>query len=134
MFGAAIEKQIGHLRFTIFFLFCGLLANLIQAISEPGSPVAIAGASTAVASQMGAYIRLQQTNKAQISIQFHTNFFSHIQLPAILVLIIWFLFQLFIGVGQIGTVQIQVGGVALFGQISGFLVGFSLIKVFNKPT
>ncbi len=134
LFGPSIEQAIGSLRFGLLFLLCGTAANLLQAISEPTSPVAIAGANFAISSLIGASIRPLQTNKPKISIPIQTNLFPHIQLPAILLILLWFVLQLLIGIAQIGTVQIQTGGDVLFGQISGFLLGFSLISVFNKPT
>ena len=132
IFGDQLEARLGHVRFLLFYLLCGLLASSAQVIVEPTSPVAIAGASGAIAGLLGGFAKLLLTSTKTTSIQIPTFFFPTIQLPAILVLIVWFLIQFFNGVAQVGTTQLQTGGVAFFAHIGGFVAGFLLIRIFRN--
>ncbi len=137
IFGNNIEDVMGHVKFVVFYVLCGLLAALSHAAIDSGSTVPMVGASGAISGILGAYILLYPRARVLVLIPF--GFFSQmIYIPAGIVLGLWFLMQLFSGGMSIGN---QGGGVAFFAHIGGFVVGMALIpffkhshvKFFNPP-
>jgi len=126
IFGNNIEDVMGHIRFFIFYLICGVAASLAHIVMETGSRIPMIGASGAVAGILGAYILLFP--KARIlCLMFLFYFIRLIYVPALVVLGFWFILQVFYA----GVVGAQ-GGVAWFAHIGGFITGFILIKLFRK--
>lgn len=129
VFGDNIEDYLGHVRFIIFYLICGVIAAFAQIIIGPFSGIPVIGASGAIAGVLGGYLLLFPANRVITLIPLF--FFFRVQLPAILVLGFWFVIQFFNGVMQVGTMQFQDGGVAFFAHIGGFVAGFILIRIFG---
>jgi membrane associated rhomboid family serine protease len=128
VFGDNIEDRLGHGRYLLFYLACGLLATLAHAVVNPGSTVPSIGASGAIAGVLGAYILLFP--RARVTTLIPIFFFITIrEIPAIFVLGIWFVMQLFVGVGSLGAVDQAGGGVAYFAHIGGFVAGMLLVVV-----
>jgi membrane associated rhomboid family serine protease len=117
IFGNNVEDHLGHVRFLAFYLVCGLLATAAFTAVNAGSPITIVGASGAIAAVLGAYLLLYPT--ARVRVLFLPLFFLSIRMPALLVLGLWFVFQLqdfeAAGVG---------GGVAYLAHVAGFVAGF----------
>jgi len=126
IFGDNIEDRLGHFRYLVFYLACGFAATLAHAIVNPGSRLPSIGASGAIAGVLGAYIllfpRVRVTTLIPIFI-----FIIVREVPAIFVLGIWFVFQLFVGVSSLGVSPEQAGGVAYFAHIGGFVAGMILV-------
>jgi membrane associated rhomboid family serine protease len=122
VFGNNIEDRLGRLRFLPFYLLCGVLAALTQALVNPSSQAPLIGASGAIAGVLGAYILLFPTARVWTYI---APFFV-LPIPAWVTLGLWFLFQLLYAGGstQAG------GGVAYFAHIGGFIAGLLLIRPF----
>jgi membrane associated rhomboid family serine protease len=119
IFGDNLEDEMGHFGFAAFYLVSGVVATLAQYISEPNSPVAVIGASGAIAGVMGGYLLLYP--KAKVDVLFIiVIFFRIIPIPAWIVLMVWFGMQVFSGVSA------SDGGVAYWAHIGGFIAGFIL--------
>jgi membrane associated rhomboid family serine protease len=121
IFGDNVEDRFGHLRFLAFYLFCGALAVFGQVSMNPDSLVPMIGASGAIAGVMGAYFVLYPHSRVLTAV-FIFFFLDLVEIPAIFFLGIWFLMQLFSGVGSIGA-SAAGGGVAFWAHISGFVAG-----------
>ena len=127
IFGDNIEDRLGHVRYVIFYFACGVVATLAHAFSSPASAIPAIGASGAIAGVLGAYLILFP--HAQVTTLIPLLFIITIrQIPAVLILGLWFVLQLFSGVGSLGVTDAQdVGGVAYFAHIGGFVAGMLLI-------
>jgi len=134
IFGDNVEDRMGHGRFLVFYLLCGVAAALAQTITAPDSVVPMVGASGAIAGVMGAYFVLYPKSRIVTLIPLFF-FFQVIEVPAILFLGIWFLMQFLSGVGSIvSTVGGgPAGGVAFWAHVAGFVAGISGVVVFRRP-
>lgn len=131
IFGDNIEDRLGHTRYLLFYLLCGFLATFAHAIFSPGSRIPAIGASGAIAGVLGAYLILFP--RAQVMTLLPIFVFITIrEIPAIIILGLWFVLQLFSGVGSLGVRDAQdMGGVAYFAHIGGFVAGMLLIALFG---
>jgi membrane associated rhomboid family serine protease len=129
IFGDNIEDRLGHGRYLIFYLACGFLATLAHAFFSPGSRVPAIGASGAIAGVLGAYLILFP--HARVLTLIPIFFFITLrELPAVILLGLWFVLQLFSGVGSLGVTDAQdLGGVAYFAHIGGFVAGLILVAL-----
>ncbi|MDC4222904.1 MAG: rhomboid family intramembrane serine protease [Candidatus Manganitrophus sp.] len=127
IFGNNIEDVMGHVRFIFFYIVCGVLAAYSHALTEPGSRVPMIGASGAVSGVLGAYLLLFPHAKVLTLVPIGF-FIQIIRIPAVLVLGIWFLVQTVSGLFSGG----QLGGIAWFAHVGGFLAGMALIYPFKK--
>jgi membrane associated rhomboid family serine protease len=126
LFGNNVEDSMGRLRFTWFYLLCGLAAALTQVFAMPTSAVPMVGASGAISGVMGAYVVLYP--HARVFTLVPIGFFlTSFALPAWLMLGYWILLQVFGGLGA------GEGGVAFWAHIGGFVAGVVLIKLFARP-
>jgi membrane associated rhomboid family serine protease len=119
VFGNNVEDRLGRLVFIGFYLLGGLAAMLLELAFDAGSTLPTVGASGAIAAVLGAYLVLFPRARVTTLVIFF--FITWIQLPAAVVLIGWFVLQLFSGVGQLGT-DVS-GGVAYWAHIGGFAFG-----------
>ena len=134
IFGDNVEDRMGHGRFLVFYLLCGVAAALAQTITAPDSVVPMVGASGAIAGVMGAYFVLYPKSRIVTLIPLFF-FFQVIEVPAILFLGIWFVMQFLSGVGSIVTTAGggSAGGVAFWAHVAGFVAGISGVIVFRRP-
>ncbi len=128
IFGDNVEDILGHGRYLLFYLLCGVAAAAVQVLASPDSRVPVIGASGAIAGVMGGY--LVKFPRARIlTLIFIVFFFTTVELPAVLMLAYWFLIQLFSGVGSIGYAASSQGGIAWFAHVGGFLAGMLLVRL-----
>jgi membrane associated rhomboid family serine protease len=120
IFGNNVEDALGHTRFVVFYLVAGVVAALVQFSYDPGASVPMIGASGAVSGILGAYLLLFPTARVKTLI-FILFFITTVEIPAILLLTVWFLVQILFSHGQ---------GVAWFAHIGGFIFGLLTIKIF----
>ena len=133
IFGDNIEDRIGHFRYAIFYLVCGVLAGLAHVFAtvvfagnnEMSLLVPSLGASGAISGVLGAYILLFPTNRVVVLL----GWFA-MPMPAFVAIGLWFVFQLISGLGVLGSGS-QQGGVAYAAHIGGFIAGLILIKIFE---
>lgn len=127
LFGDNVEDAMGHFRYLLFYLLGGLLASAIHIFTSPGSQIPTLGASGAIAAALGAYLILYPRSRVLSLIPL--GFFLRLTMvPAIIVLGLWFVLQLFQGILALGGPD--VGGVAFWAHIGGFAAGFVLAKLF----
>jgi len=131
IFGDNVEDRIGHARYLVFYLACGFIATFAHALFSPGSRLPSIGASGAIAGVLGAYLVLYP--HARVLTLIPILFFITLrELPAVLILGLWFVLQLFSGVGSLGVRDAQdMGGIAYFAHIGGFVAGVALIGLFG---
>lgn len=131
IFGDNVEGRLGHAGFAAFYIICGLVAGVAHYALAPLDPTPTVGASGAIAGVLGAYIVCWP--RARVLVLVPILFFFHlIEMPALIVLGMWFLFQLFGGAASLG-VRYSHGGVAYGAHIGGFLAGTVLIKLWPFP-
>lgn len=124
IFGNNVEDRLGHLGFLVFYLVGGLVAGAVQVAADPSSTVPVIGASGAIAAVLGAYVVLWPRARV-LSLVYFGLFFQLIQVPAIVLLGIWFAVQI-AGAVMASGASAAAGGVALFAHIGGFLAGVVL--------
>jgi membrane associated rhomboid family serine protease len=132
IFGDQIEDRLGHIRYAIFYLVCGVLASLAHVFAtaalagnDQSMMIPSLGASGALSGVLGGYILLHPSRRVTVLMfRFLT------QVPAYVAIGIWFLFQLISGLGMLGAGS-QQGGVAYAAHIGGFIAGLVLIKFFD---
>jgi membrane associated rhomboid family serine protease len=127
VFGNNVEDSMGHARYLLFYIFCGLGAAAAQTLVNPASPIPMVGASGAISGVMGAYIVLYPRVRVHMLV-FLGIFITRIVVPAYLMLGYWFLLQL-IG----GGLASGEGGVAFWAHAGGFVAGALLIHIFRDP-
>ena len=128
IFGDNIEDILGHGKYILFYLLCGVVAALAQVAASPNSRIPTVGASGAIAGIMGAYM-IKFPHSRILSLVTIVFFFTTVEIPAWIMLIYWFVIQFFSGVGTLGASQASQGGVAFFAHIGGFVAGIALIAV-----
>jgi membrane associated rhomboid family serine protease len=132
IFGDNVEDELGHLRYALFYLVCGLVASLAHvfttvAFSGAGGEEALIpslGASGAISGVLGGYIMLHPHRRVTVIL-----FRMLTQVPAYVAIGLWFLFQIISSLGALGE-GTQTGGVAYAAHIGGFIAGLLLIKPF----
>ena len=132
IFGDNVEDRVGHGRFIVFYLFCGIAAALGQVAVDPGSMLPTIGASGAIAGVMGAYFVLYPHSRVLTLLPL-IIIWEIVELPAIVLLGFWFLLQLF----SAGTIAMTAsshgsGGVAFMAHVAGFIFGMIAVFVFRK--
>jgi len=135
IYGRNVEDIMGSSRFALFYILCGLAAALVHIFFNPFSRVPTVGASGAIAGVMGAY--LIKFPRARIITLVPIFFFiTTLEVPAVLLLVYWFIIQFFSGFMTIGYSQVSQGGVAWFAHVGGFVTGMLLVSVLvpRKPS
>ncbi len=125
VFGDNIENRLGHIRYAIFYLCCGVAAALAQILMQTDSIIPMLGASGAISGVLGGYLLLFPRRSVRAII---FNFFTTV--PAYVALGIWIIYQIVLGyLTPPGT-----GGVAYAAHIGGFIAGLVLVKIFAIGT
>lgn len=129
IFGDNVEHRMGHFRYLVFYLLCGILASLAHVITTTAfgdnALVPSLGASGAISGVLGGYIVLYPRRQVRvILLQLLTT------VPAIVAIGLWFAFQLISGLGLLGG-GTQEGGVAYAAHVGGFVAGLVLVKLFT---
>jgi len=130
IFGDNVEDRMGHGRFLVFYLICGIAAGLGHLVVGLDSPVPTIGASGAIAGVMGAYFVLYPQSRILTLVPI-IFFIQIIEIPALFFLAFWFILQLFSGVGSL-ALSSHVGGVAFWAHIAGFAAGLVLVWPFRR--
>ena len=127
IFGDNVEDRLGKGRYLLFYLACGVAATLAHAFFSSGSRIPAIGASGAIAGVLGAYLLLYPHARVMTIIPIFF-FITVREIPAVIILGLWFVLQIFSGVGSLGVPDAQnMGGVAYFAHIGGFVAGMILI-------
>jgi membrane associated rhomboid family serine protease len=129
VFGNNVEDSMGHARFAVFYLLCGLVAAALQMVFSPGSGIPMVGASGAIGGVMGAYVVLYPRVNVHMLLWFGL-FVTTFTIPAVWMLGYWFVLQM---VGGVVTLDAEGGGVAFWAHVGGFAAGAVLIFLFRNP-
>jgi membrane associated rhomboid family serine protease len=130
VFGNNVEDSMGRFTYLAFYLLAGLVAVYSQAALDTSSTVPTIGASGAVAGVLGGYALLHPAARV-LTLIFIIFFVTFIEIPAFVLLGVWFLLQFLPAVGQVATPEIGAGGgVAYFAHVGGFIFGLAAIKLF----
>lgn len=124
IFGDNIESTLGHGKFLLFYVICGVVAGLTQVLINPASNIPMVGASGAISGVLGAYLLRYPHARIKIFFWFFI-FIRQFWIPAGYLLGFWFFIQISNGLGSLGF-QAE-GGVAWFAHIGGFLAGFFML-------
>lgn len=127
IFGDNVEDAMGHVRFAVFYVLCGLMAAAAQVVSNPESAVPMVGASGAIGGVMGAYIILYPRVHVHLLI-FLGFLVTTVAVPAVLMLGYWLAIQLLSGLASVGAHGV---GVAFWAHVGGFVAGAVLVPLFR---
>jgi membrane associated rhomboid family serine protease len=120
IFGDNIEHRLGHLRFLVFYLVCGLAAGLAHILTNAGSAIPTVGASGAISGVLGGYLVMYPRNRVYVM-----TYGGVATVPAVLMLGLWILLQFVNGIGAVANTP-ETGGVAYVAHIGGFIAGAAL--------
>ncbi|HVO42738.1 MAG TPA: rhomboid family intramembrane serine protease [Aggregatilineales bacterium] len=129
-FGPEVEDTMGSVKYLVFYLIGGLVANFAQIVIDPGSTIPTLGASGAIAAVMGAFILAFPQDRIK-TVLIIGIFVDITVIPAVILLGFWFILQFF---GQIGSIAgVQNGeGVAYVAHIAGFIYGAITWRLFES--
>ncbi|MCI0706288.1 MAG: rhomboid family intramembrane serine protease [Ignavibacteriae bacterium] len=131
VFGDNVEDKLGHGRYALFYILCGLGATVAHIVISPNSPIPTVGASGAISGVLGAYLLMFP--RARVVTVIPIFFFLQVaELPALVVLGLWFVLQFFNGLASLGPETAGMGGVAWWAHIGGFVAGLGLVLPFRK--
>ena len=130
IFGDNIEDRLGHLRYLLFYLVCGIVASLSHIATNFNSQIPSIGASGAIAGVMGAYMFLFPKARVKTLVILFI-FIQIVRIPAVIILGYWILIQVLSGFAEFGS-RNGGGGIARFAHIGGFAAGFILIVMMRK--
>jgi membrane associated rhomboid family serine protease len=128
IFGPTLEDRLGRLRFPLFYLAGGVVALAAQVLVDPNSTAPTLGASGAIAAVLGAYILLYPRARV-LTLIFIIFFVTIVELPALVLLGVWFLTQLWFGAAGLASPVGSGEGVAYFAHVGGFLFGLLVIRL-----
>jgi membrane associated rhomboid family serine protease len=140
VFGRNVECALDHGRFLAFYVVCGVIGGLVYTASDAASVLPCLGASGAISGVLGAYVAIQPLNSISIWFGFYIGV---IQLPAFVVIGIWFLFQYLAAFQSLEFAGTTLGGTAYWDHLGGFVAGIGTIWAMiaylkyqqaNKPT
>jgi membrane associated rhomboid family serine protease len=133
-FGDNVEDRLGHLRYLVFYLLCGIGANIVYALFNSGSTIPLLGASGAIAGVLGGYLALHTFGSQVKGFLLIIVVLVRINLPAIVFIGYWFLLQLFSTVAALGVTE-KSGGVAFLAHVAGFIIGLILapLMLLGRP-
>jgi membrane associated rhomboid family serine protease len=129
-FGPQVEDAMGSVRYVIFYLLGGVAATCAQILVDPTSTVINLGASGAIAAVMGAFLVMYPTDQIRTIVVFRWSYDVTL-VPAIVMIGLWFISQLFSGIGAI--VEVQSDGVAYMAHIGGFVFGAVSCWLLERP-
>lgn len=122
IFGNNVEDRLGRPLFLAFFLVAGVIAAFAQVAVDPSSELPLVGASGAISAVLGCYLVLFPGARI-MSLVFLIVVFQIISVPAVVLLVFWFVLQVLDGFLALGSAQATTGGVAFFAHIGGFVAG-----------
>lgn len=129
VFGDNVESAMGHVKYLLFYLLCGVAAALAQVFIDPTSTVPAVGASGAIAGVLGAYV-LFYPDAAVKTLIFLGIFFTITNVSALILIGLWIVLQVISGLAELGAASS--GGVAYFAHIGGFLIGLVIASLFRE--
>jgi membrane associated rhomboid family serine protease len=130
IFGDNVEDRMGHFKYLLFYLISGFAAAFAQIIINLYSTIPMVGASGAISGVLGAYILFFPRSRILTLVPIFF-FIQLVEIPAAILLLLWFIIQFFSGVASVAITQ-NTGGVAFWAHIGGFVAGLILSRFFQK--
>ena len=130
IFGDNVEDRLGHVRFLVFYLLCGIVAGITYIVVNASSDIPSIGASGAIAGVLAAYLRLFPHAQVRTLI-FIGPLVLVPRIAAAFLIIFWFATQFLSGILSLGATSEQTSGVAVWAHIGGFIAGLILLEVFR---
>jgi membrane associated rhomboid family serine protease len=132
IFGDNVEDRLGHFTFLTFYILCGLGAGIVHTVLNSYSAIPSVGASGAIAGVLGAYL-ISYPHARVLTLIPIFMFIQVIEVPALIVLGMWFVIQFLNGAASLATTAAtEGGGVAWWAHIGGFVIGMVLLGLFPK--
>lgn len=131
IFGDNVEDKLGHVRYFFFYLLCGLAASSLHIYITPTSTLPTVGASGAISGVLGAYVLMFPKARVLTLIPIFI-FIQLAELPAYIIIGLWFVLQFFNGVLSLGYTTSSMGGVAWWAHVGGFVAGLILVFPLKK--
>ncbi len=131
VFGDNVEDKLGHGRYLLFYVLTGLAASFAHIAIDPLSEIPTVGASGAISGVLGAYLLMFPGARVVTLIPVFM-FLQVAELPALVVLGLWFVLQFFNGLASLGYETAGMGGVAWWAHVGGFVAGLILVKPFRR--
>jgi len=133
IFGNNVEDAMGHARFFIFYVLCGVAAVFAQVLPNPGSIIPMVGASGAISGVLGAYMLLYPRARVLLGLPLGFLIVELGRFPAVWVLAIWFVMQLLMGgLSLTHAPGTEEGGIAFGAHAGGFVAGLLLVTLFKR--
>jgi membrane associated rhomboid family serine protease len=126
IFGDNVEDFYGHFTYLVFYLVCGVGAGLLHVLFNWNSMLPSLGASGAISGVMGAYLILYPRSRVLTLV-----FIFLIPIPAVVILVLWFVMQFVSGVSSLGM-GVASGGVAWWAHVGGFLLGMAITALARR--
>jgi rhomboid family protein len=133
VFGNNIEDRLGRVKFVLFYLLAGLIAVYTQALIDPASTAPTIGASGAIAGVLGAYALLFPKARV-LTLIFIIFFVTLVEIPALILLAVWFILQFVPALGQVAVESGGGQGIAYFAHVGGFVFGLAVAAVMLSAT
>lgn len=131
IFGDNVEDNMGHLKYLLFYLICGVAAGAAHILFNVSSRTPSLGASGAIAGVLAAYLVLFPHARVRTLVIFF-GFITFTRVSAVLLIGLWFALQLFQGLAELGNRTAEGGGVAVWAHVGGFVAGFLLVFLFRS--
>jgi membrane associated rhomboid family serine protease len=130
IFGDNVEGRMGHFRYLVFYILCGLIAALFQFVTNIHSVIPMVGASGAISGVLGAYMTFYPRSRILTLVPVFF-FIQFIHIPAAVFIFIWFILQFLSGLGTLNAPK-ESGGIAFWAHIGGFVAGLLLARFFDR--
>lgn len=130
-FGDNVEDRLGHLRYLLFYIICGIGASVVHIVLNPDSTIPALGASGAVAGVLAGYLVFHPRGTVR-GLFFLWIFITRLDLPAAVFIGFWFFIQLFNGLTSLGVATSETAGVAFWAHVGGFLTGLILAPLLQQ--
>lgn len=130
IFGDNVEGRMGHFRYLVFYIVCGLIAALFQFVTNIHSVIPMVGASGAISGVLGAYMTFYPRSRILTLVPVFF-FIQFIHIPAAVFIFVWFIIQFLSGLGTLSAPK-ETGGVAFWAHIGGFVAGLLLARFFDR--
>ena len=131
VFGSSLEEACGHVRFAIFYILCGVGAAIGQAMVDPAGTVPMIGASGAISGLLAAYMLVYPYNRVTLLVLLVS--FIKVRVPALAVIGLWIVYQMYEMFAAAAAPEPQAGGVAWTAHVGGFATGAVLIFLLRRP-
>jgi membrane associated rhomboid family serine protease len=132
VFGANVERRMGHAGYLLFYFVAGIAATLVQGLIDPSSIIPVLGASGAIAGVLGAYIVWFPRSTIRVVLPFFPLFFIPLPIPAFIMIGVWFAQNFLAGLASVNDAAQVDQGVAFFAHIGGFVFGMVIALVWRR--